>query len=602
MTNPPVFVAESPETRKALEHARTLAKSDVSVLILGPDGSGRKRLAECIHDFSSHREGPFQALDCEFLEGTGWLGRLVGHVGGTPDAPARKKGLFESAAGGTLLLREIDRAPRDLQGYLQHVLQERTYTLVGGEHQIPLACRVLATAVRDETGLLPGLRGLLGIRIIRLLPLSQRPLDIPALVEHFRTHYNASSGKRLAPPAANEIAVLCRLPWNRNVKELETAIRTAVVESTGEAFSIDLLPDGVREAIGATTQIVSTPEQDAPSAMQPPDPIPDLTAALTNLIYQSLSQKQPLPGIFLAGDTKCLRDPLILSYFEAAQRAVAMYFRHIAKAKVQKREMMRRMGFEQAPGSPLTAELTQLVEAVLDEMQRSPESWVDMPGEDAILQNANTQKRRQSRSREVTKEEVKRVLPAVEESFRTRYGRKPNVREELPDLLAQQLDGRRPSASLVCNARKDLGIQARQPPSKVPVKPKKSGTDKGLKDAAEQEYENELATQSDPMSQADARLDEDAYRRKLQAMVPAELENEANRLHVNPALTGNDLIDRLSIAQVHLESIQDEAQDLTEDDLRELAQRRGIALPEGRGKKRLIAELHRHVMKSVNDR
>jgi len=293
-----IFVAQSQATRGAVEQARQLARTDVPVLIVGPDGSGRKRLADFIHHQSPRRGAAFHPLDCDLLAEQQWYSRLFGHVAGAfAGATSERVGLFQVVAGGTLLLREIDRAPHDLHTHLQRVLEDRTFRALGREEEpIPVACRVIATVTtRDGAGegLPAGLRSLLAGSIIQLLPLSERTDDIPDLIEYFLTVYNGQRGKQLKRPDADLMARLCRLPWDGNVQELENTIVAAVGRASDDHFAIDLFPELIQNQLQAPSDDATSSRgrlaDDRFPALEQPNPLPDLELCLANLPMNSRS-------------------------------------------------------------------------------------------------------------------------------------------------------------------------------------------------------------------------------------------------------------------------------------------------------------------------
>jgi len=292
----------------------------------------------------------------------------------------------------------------------------------------------------------------------------------------------------------------------------------------------------------------------------------------------------------LRGDQRSLDDPLVSAYLEGVPRGVAIYCARLAKGDVQRREILRRMGLEAVEDNALNRELKQRIEAVLDELERSPGNWPNLPGEEVILENAKARRRAKPRPR-IRLEEVKAVLPDIIESFRKRHGRQPNVREELPELVSTRL-GKPVSGTTIVNARKALGVPTRHSPSKKRGKLIKTGAETGYNEAAKKQFEKEIAQETDFVSQSNRQMDQEAYRDKLGKMFPAELERECQRLHVSSDLTSETLLNELVLAQTLLESIKEEAEDLSPDDLRERVGNEGIPT-DGLTKAGLIAALHR---------
>jgi DNA-binding NtrC family response regulator len=263
-----------------------VAATDVPVLILGETGTGKELVARAIHDQSGRAHKPFVAENCGvFAEGV-VASELFGHEPGAfTGAAGRRRGVFEQASGGTLLLDEVaELAPR-VQSSLLRVLQEGVLRRVGGEARIPVDVRILAATHRDLAAMVAEgtfrqdlyyrLRG----ATLEVPPLRDRPGDVELLVRAFLDELAARSTMG-APPApqtppapppsprreARGLAVsrealraLSSYRWPGNVRELRAEVMRWGVFCDGEVDLADLAPE-----IRAPASIRSAPrEQEA---------------------------------------------------------------------------------------------------------------------------------------------------------------------------------------------------------------------------------------------------------------------------------------------------------------------------------------------------
>ena len=242
------IVGASPAMRAVFERIRTVAPSDVTVLIEGESGTGKERVARALHNASLRAEGPFVALSCAALPESLLEDELFGHVRGAfTDARKDKRGRFELADGGTFFLDDIDDMPLPVQVKLLRVLQERVVERLGAERSQPVDIRIVAaTKVPLLEHVHAGkFREDLYYRInvvpIQLPPLRAREGDIPLLLEHFIARHGG--GRRLSV-SASTLATLSRHGWPGNVRELENAVQRAIaLAGENEELSLaDLVP------------------------------------------------------------------------------------------------------------------------------------------------------------------------------------------------------------------------------------------------------------------------------------------------------------------------------------------------------------------------
>ncbi|MDA8165069.1 MAG: sigma-54 dependent transcriptional regulator [Desulfobacteraceae bacterium] len=224
-----------------LEKARSVASSKATVLILGESGTGKEVLARFIHQESDREGGPFVALNCAALPENLLESELFGHERGAfTGAVATKKGKFELASGGTLLLDEIGEIPLHLQAKLLRVLQEEEVDRLGGRGPVRIDVHVLATTNRDlaemvkEGTFRQDLFYRLNVIPLRLPPLRERKDDIPLLAEFFIDKYcrlYAKPRKRLSREVQR---LFLASDWPGNVREMENLLERAVLLSRGD--------------------------------------------------------------------------------------------------------------------------------------------------------------------------------------------------------------------------------------------------------------------------------------------------------------------------------------------------------------------------------
>jgi DNA-binding NtrC family response regulator len=246
-----VVVAESPAMQRVCEQIRRVAPTDATVLLTGESGTGKEVLARAIHGSSRRRDKPWIPVNCAALPEALLESEMFGHVKGSfTGALSDRKGLFEAAEGGTLLLDEISSLPLALQGKLLRVLQEREIRPVGGTATIPVNVRVLAASnvslenMVKEGSFRQDLYYRLAVIGIDIPPLRERPEDILPLMQFFLR--KEAGPDQTCPRISWEAAdVLTRCPWPGNVRELENAIKHAMAFVQDGEITVDILPPRV---------------------------------------------------------------------------------------------------------------------------------------------------------------------------------------------------------------------------------------------------------------------------------------------------------------------------------------------------------------------
>ena len=234
------------------KQAAKVAATDLSVLILGQNGTGKEVLAQQIHYHSERRNGPFVAVNCAALVESLLESELFGHEKGSfTDASGTRPGKFELAHGGTLFLDEIGDMSLGGQAKLLRVLEEHVVVRVGGSQTIPVDTRVIAATNQPLQELIAAKRFRedlffrLNVVSLTLPPLAGRGSDVILLAEHFLAHFCREIGRAL--PSLDESATRAMLahPWPGNVRELRNTIERVSYLSDGDTIGeADLMLQG----------------------------------------------------------------------------------------------------------------------------------------------------------------------------------------------------------------------------------------------------------------------------------------------------------------------------------------------------------------------
>ncbi|MFH5924602.1 sigma-54 interaction domain-containing protein [Roseomonas xinghualingensis] len=239
-------VHRDPAMAAVLKRAEGVARAEASVLITGESGTGKEVLARHIHRHSRRSEGPFVALNCAALPEALLESELFGHEKGAfSGAVAARRGKFEQADGGTLLLDEIGEMDPRLQAKILRALQEREIDRLGGAGPVKVDVRILAATNRDLAAEVAAGRFRedlffrLNVVALRIPALRDRPEDIMPIAEHFARRYAEVNGlpqRRFAPPAR---AALLAHSWPGNVRELENTVHRAVLLAEGDEIGTE---------------------------------------------------------------------------------------------------------------------------------------------------------------------------------------------------------------------------------------------------------------------------------------------------------------------------------------------------------------------------
>lgn len=244
------MVGKSPAMQVVYQIIGRASVSDETVLIMGESGTGKELVAELIHKNSPRTENPFIVVDCSAIPPSLIESTLFGHVKGAfTDAHADRKGKFEQADSGTIFLDEVGELPIDVQMKLLRVLQEREIEPVGSNDTRSVNVRIIAatnqkldTAITEKT-FRDDLYYRLNVVPISLPPLRERREDIPDLIDLFTSRFAQEYQIPKIRISSETIDKLTEHEWHGNVRELENAIKRALVMCSGQM----LLPEHFSE-------------------------------------------------------------------------------------------------------------------------------------------------------------------------------------------------------------------------------------------------------------------------------------------------------------------------------------------------------------------
>ena len=249
------IIGETPTMQELKETISKVAGMDCTVLLLGETGTGKEMVARTIHDLSPRGKHRFLAANCGAFSQDLLSNELFGHdKEAFTGAHHTKKGLFEAAAGGTILLDEVGDTPPSMQVQLLRVLQEKTITRVGSTTEIPVDVRVLAATNRDlKKDVAAGrfredLYYRLNVFTVRIPPLRERRDDIELLASFFLGKYRRTFGKPIEGFTDEVMDILLGYSFPGNVRELANVVERAVILCESGSVERRHLPERLRDA------------------------------------------------------------------------------------------------------------------------------------------------------------------------------------------------------------------------------------------------------------------------------------------------------------------------------------------------------------------
>jgi len=236
-----------------LDTVRRVAPSDASVLITGESGTGKEVIADAIQQLSGRAGKPFIKVNCAALHEQLLESELFGHERGAfTGAHEQRKGRFELADGGTLMLDEIGDMALTTQAKILRVLQAGTFERLGGVETITTDVRIIAATNHDlkqaieRNTFRKDLFFRLSVVPIHIPPLRERREEIPLLAEHFLSVFTRKNKRAIHGIAADALQILLKYDWPGNVRELENVIERAVIMTMGDTITREVLPAHVR--------------------------------------------------------------------------------------------------------------------------------------------------------------------------------------------------------------------------------------------------------------------------------------------------------------------------------------------------------------------
>jgi DNA-binding NtrC family response regulator len=239
-----ILMGESTAMAAVRAMVASVGPTEANVLVLGENGVGKELVARAIHLASKRSGAPFLAVDMGALPEATFESELFGHRKGSfTDAKTDRDGRFQAARGGTLFLDEVGNMPLPAQAKLLAALERREVTPLGADRPQAVDVRIVSATNLDEASLFdpgvfrPDLLFRLNTIVIRVPPLRERRGDIPGLLRHYLSHYEAQYARPARPLAPSAQAALLEWPWPGNVRALRHACERAVILAAGDSYA-----------------------------------------------------------------------------------------------------------------------------------------------------------------------------------------------------------------------------------------------------------------------------------------------------------------------------------------------------------------------------
>lgn len=259
------MIGRSKAMKNVFERIEKVARSDSTILIMGPSGTGKELVASAIHQLSARSHKNRVSVNCGAIPSELLESELFGHVRGAfTGAISNRKGRFEMAHNGTIFLDEIGDMPSLLQVKLLRVLQERVIEPVGQSETLPIDVRVIAATHRDldkavqEGKFREDLFYRLNVIPIRMPALKDRREDIPLLISHFLDRFVSADRSNQITFSSDTLDLLLGYDWPGNVRELENVIERLVILRGGSEILPEDLPAKIFRSNPLATQQYKT--------------------------------------------------------------------------------------------------------------------------------------------------------------------------------------------------------------------------------------------------------------------------------------------------------------------------------------------------------
>jgi two-component system nitrogen regulation response regulator GlnG len=263
------IVGQSPAMQDMYKAIGRVAPSEVTVLILGESGTGKELVARALFHHSRRTGLPFLAINCAAIPETLLESELFGHERGAfTGADRRRIGKFEQATGGTLFLDEVGDMSAAIQAKLLRIIQEQRFERLGGNETLQADVRIIAATNKTlEKEVAAGrfrqdLLYRLNVFTIRVPPVRERREDIPLLIDHFLPRFTRELGHDPVSITPEAERWLHGYDWPGNVRQLQSVLKSAIVQSSGNLLTLECIPKNLRSSAG-----VSRPSLPAPEAL-----------------------------------------------------------------------------------------------------------------------------------------------------------------------------------------------------------------------------------------------------------------------------------------------------------------------------------------------
>jgi two-component system, NtrC family, response regulator PilR len=254
-----VLIGESPQMKRVYDLIQRVSRTKTNVLVMGESGTGKELVAKAIHRLSERRDKPFVVINCAGIPETLIESELFGHrKGAFTGAVGDKEGLFDVADGGTVFLDEVGELSPVIQVKLLRVIQDRTFTAVGGVDVKRVDVRFISATNKDleqeviHNNFREDLYFRLNVIPIAIPPLREREGDLMLLAHHFLEKFSAEMGKDIRKISTYAMDILSHYPFPGNVRELENIVERSVALETSnivlpESLALSAMRRGVEQ-------------------------------------------------------------------------------------------------------------------------------------------------------------------------------------------------------------------------------------------------------------------------------------------------------------------------------------------------------------------